>query len=249
MKRLLWINDPHMNFLTSEAIQNFFTSILQQKADFILVGGDIGEAKNVVGYLGHWLFGGGEHLDEIDDPMWSKYMMAGPRMRPTCAKHLEDDAKVRASLVRASQDSSDVHAGSYEVFIKIHMDMVVSGYTTGYELLHQSAREDGDFNILGGVVVTRSDDGDVTIKYLVKYRWNEYAHPNPDEPADEARVSVVKLAAFIAANGFVDPLGSGHFAYKKIGNDFHMTIVWHAESTVTITKDGAIRSEHGWPFE
>lgn len=199
-------------------------------------------------YLQHWLIGGGEHLDEIDDPMWSKYMMAGPRIRPTCAKHLEDDAKVRASLVRASLGPSDVHAASYEVFIQFHMDMVVSGYTTGYELLHQSAREDGDFNILGGVIVTRSDDGDVTIKYLVKYRWNEYAHPNAEIKADKWRVFLVKLAA-ASWGGALGGIPGGYLAYKKIGVDFHMTLVWQAESTITITKDGAIRSEHGWPFE
>ncbi len=142
----------------------------------------------------------------------------------------------------------NVHAASYEVFIQFHMDMVVSGYTTGYELLHQSAREDGDFNILGGVIVTRSDDGDVTIKYLVKYRWNEYAHPNAEIKADKWRVFLVKLAA-ASWGGALGGIPGGYLAYKKIGVDFHMTLVWQAESTITITKDGAIRSEHGWPFE
>jgi len=66
----------------------------------------------------------------------------------TCAEHLEEDAKTRASLVRAFLDPLEVHAGSYEVSIKFHMDMRTSGYLTGYELLHRSAPEDGDFNIL-----------------------------------------------------------------------------------------------------
>lgn len=199
-------------------------------------------------YLNHWLFGGGEHLDEIDDPMWSKYMMAGPRIRGVCKEHLEKDAKTRASLVRASRDPSNVHAASYEVFIKFHMDMRVSGYTTGYEFLHQTDRDSGDFNILGGVIVTRSGDGDVAIKYLVKYRWNEYAHPNPEYLPDVWRARLVKVGAAISG-GALGSIGGGYLAYKKIGDDFHMTIVWHGESTITITKDGAILSEHGWPFE
>jgi len=199
-------------------------------------------------YLTHWLFGGGEHFDRIDDPMWSQYMKVAPHMRATCAKHLEDDAKARASLVLAPPYGSDIHAASYEVIIKFHMDMRTSGYRTGYELLHQSDEKSGDFNILGGVIVTRSRDGDVTIRYLVKYRWNEYAHPNPNEPGDAPKVRFVKLAAFLGG-GVLGGLGGGYLAYKKIGNDFHMTIVWHAESEITITKDGAVRSSRGWPFE
>jgi hypothetical protein len=177
-------------------------------------------------------------------------MKVAPHMRATCAKHLEEDAKDRASLARASLDRSDVHAASYEVFIKFHMDMRTNGYRTGYELLHQSAPEDGDFNILGGVVVTRSRDDDVTIRYLVKYRWNEYAHPNPNEPGDAPKVRCVKLAAIISGTA-IGGLPGGYLAYKKIGNDFHMTIVWHSESTVTITKHGDILSgsEQGWPFD
>jgi hypothetical protein len=51
MKRLVWINDIHMNFLSPNEIQTFLTSIAQQKADSILLGGDIGQGDDVVGHL------------------------------------------------------------------------------------------------------------------------------------------------------------------------------------------------------
>jgi len=49
--RLIWITDIHLNFLESKGIENLLCSILNQKPDALLIGGDIGDANTVVSYL------------------------------------------------------------------------------------------------------------------------------------------------------------------------------------------------------
>jgi hypothetical protein len=229
---ILYVYDPPPRAHESEG--ETLLQIVNQTTDSMLPGDEEGRI-----YLAHWLFGRGEQLDLFNDPMWSQYMMAEPHLRSHCKQHLENDAKARA---RGENTSS-------EVFLKFHMDLgFQNGYRTGYEFLHQSAYQTGDFNILGGAIVTRSEDGDVTIRYLVKYRWNEYARPNPAIPKDVALARGVKLLA-IVGGGMTGGAVDGCLGYRNIGRDFHMTIVWTPpESKITITKDGAIRSEQGWPF-
>lgn len=51
MTRAAWITDPHLNFLPGEEIAAFWESVAAQGPDVVLVGGDIGEAHSVTGYL------------------------------------------------------------------------------------------------------------------------------------------------------------------------------------------------------
>ena len=60
--KLAWITDPHFNFISDEAMEGFvrqnltgnhadFFGNVSGKPDFLLIGGDIGEAHNIVKYL------------------------------------------------------------------------------------------------------------------------------------------------------------------------------------------------------
>ncbi len=51
MPRLAWLTDIHLNFLNATQQDEFFAATAKIKADALLVGGDIGEAPNVVGLL------------------------------------------------------------------------------------------------------------------------------------------------------------------------------------------------------
>lgn len=51
MKRMLWLTDLHLNFLTPQQIDDFLATVAAQRPDLVLVGGDIGEAPNVIGLL------------------------------------------------------------------------------------------------------------------------------------------------------------------------------------------------------
>ncbi len=51
MSRILWTNDIHLNFVSTERIIQFVTDIQKHEPDMILIGGDIGEAGSVAKYL------------------------------------------------------------------------------------------------------------------------------------------------------------------------------------------------------
>ena len=51
MKRLAWMTDIHLNFVSQDLIKDFARKILDAVPDAVLLGGDIGEADNVERYL------------------------------------------------------------------------------------------------------------------------------------------------------------------------------------------------------
>ena len=51
MKRIVWLTDVHLNFLEIEAARAFLDCVAASDPDAVLIGGDIGEARDVVDYL------------------------------------------------------------------------------------------------------------------------------------------------------------------------------------------------------
>jgi len=51
MTRVAWCTDIHLNFAKPAALTDFWQQLQGSRADFVLVGGDIGEATDVVHYL------------------------------------------------------------------------------------------------------------------------------------------------------------------------------------------------------
>jgi predicted phosphohydrolase len=51
MKRLAWLTDIHLNFLSPDGVAAFVDQLARVECEGILVGGDIGEADDVVEYL------------------------------------------------------------------------------------------------------------------------------------------------------------------------------------------------------
>jgi len=51
MKRVAWLTDLHLNFLTPERADAFLDTVAAREADAVLVSGDIAEAHDVLGHL------------------------------------------------------------------------------------------------------------------------------------------------------------------------------------------------------
>lgn len=51
MKRLVWITDIHLNFLSPAGVDAFCDRVANAQPEAVLVGGDIGEATDVEKYL------------------------------------------------------------------------------------------------------------------------------------------------------------------------------------------------------
>jgi 3',5'-cyclic-AMP phosphodiesterase len=51
MKQLVWATDIHLNFISTAGVETFCRRIVDESPDAVLIGGDIGEAPDVIGYL------------------------------------------------------------------------------------------------------------------------------------------------------------------------------------------------------
>ena len=51
MTRVAWLTDIHLNFLDDREVRSFMEDIVSYKPDAVLLGGDIGEAPSLTGYL------------------------------------------------------------------------------------------------------------------------------------------------------------------------------------------------------
>jgi Icc-related predicted phosphoesterase len=51
MTRLVWLTDLHLNFCSSDQIEQLLDQLRDQEPAALLVGGDIGESHSVIGYL------------------------------------------------------------------------------------------------------------------------------------------------------------------------------------------------------
>ncbi|HEY0079963.1 MAG TPA: metallophosphoesterase [Pyrinomonadaceae bacterium] len=51
MKRLAWVTDIHLNFLTREKVEAFCRDIMEARPEALLISGDIAESHNVEPYL------------------------------------------------------------------------------------------------------------------------------------------------------------------------------------------------------
>ena len=48
-KRVVWLTDIHLNFLSDTRVDAFLGDVASQRPDSVLIGGDIAEAHNVPG--------------------------------------------------------------------------------------------------------------------------------------------------------------------------------------------------------
>lgn len=53
MKRIAWLTDIHLNFLSDRQVTDFLASVSATHPDAVLIGGDIAEAPDVCDYLDH----------------------------------------------------------------------------------------------------------------------------------------------------------------------------------------------------
>lgn len=67
MKRVIWLTDVHLNFVTAPALARFRESIENCRPDAVLIGGDVAEAPTFAQFL----------LDFATDSTWPTYFVLG----------------------------------------------------------------------------------------------------------------------------------------------------------------------------
>jgi hypothetical protein len=107
--------------------------------------------------LSRWLNGSQKTLT-TKNGVWGDYLFANKALRRQILDQLISDATKRNQ--------------SGDVFIVFHAE-IENGYTTGYEMLHGTNRDVGDFTVIGTATVYK----DHTV-YNVSLTWNDKIDPN-----------------------------------------------------------------------
>ncbi len=51
MKRIAWLTDLHLNFLSADRVDEFLATVATERPDAVLIGGDIAESPDICDYL------------------------------------------------------------------------------------------------------------------------------------------------------------------------------------------------------
>jgi len=187
----------------------------------------------------HWFDGRGMPVNNIDDPMWTNYMMANPKLRGELLVYLRAHTDL---WVLKNSGSFTLHMGlATNPLGGDSWWFIGDNYSSGYELLHQPAYNQygaDAFVMEGDAAVTVSDE-EYTIHYNNRYTWVDYCQPNPTIPRDVLEAFVIK--------------GLAKTAGAAVGQAYTRTITWHAPADIKakIDANGHIMREyqHGWPFD
>ena len=153
--------------------------------------------------LSHWLGGSGDELDIFYDGYFSDYMNANALLNNS----------IRSWLLTYAYGYS---AGL--INMRRHAE-IENGYYTGYELLHGSNREVGDFEMWGGFTTERQGDY-LLYHFNITCQWNDKIDPNYSYNSD------VELETFIRLFGFPFPYFSPA--------DYVIRIRWNKKLTIKV---------------
>lgn len=169
-----------------------------------------------------YLSGGGDwHIN--NDPNWSRYMRANASLR-------------RILQSKVLQIARDAFRGRYSTeeelgFVSetFHVSIENGEGIIGYQYLHGTNRNVGDFQISGTTTRVSTRDG-VTVRLSLSYTWNDIIDPNPGYWTDSLKSMFAELITLGQADGYT------------------LSITWDADATVRFDADGDVSARSGWPF-
>jgi RHS repeat-associated protein len=167
--------------------------------------------------LGRWLNGEDTEVT-FDGDNWARYMKANDRLTEQLKDRIEADA-----LIRENSGVVDITFWAE----------IQNGYFTGYQMLHATNPDVGNFQIRGYASFAHMGGGSfmldaAKIEYHLTLTWNDIIDPNPKYPGDIVASWILRL--------FYDP------------QDYIVHIVWNADPIITRCKD-EVRLTEGYPFE
>lgn len=171
--------------------------------------------------LKRYMAGGGDWTIN-NEPEWTDYMKAAPEL----------ESQVEDKLVRKAQDLSvNIPEGetiTVPIDERFHADTANGESVNGYQFLHGTNADVGDYQIQGTATVTHTEDG-YTVKFNVSHTWNDVIDPNGQYRSDRIK----NFAAEVLTLGRADPY------------DIHIT--WNEESTIQLDQNGSPLKVEGWP--
>ncbi|WP_446417607.1 hypothetical protein [Coleofasciculus sp.] len=166
--------------------------------------------------LYRYLTGGGDwHINS--DPNWSSYMKANESLQQTLQSKVLELAKTMGT-------------GSGNISETFHVSIENGESIVGYQYLHGTNANVGDFQITGNSSSIFDAGGTKTITLDLAYTWNDVIDPNPQYTTDNIK------------SLFAERITLGR------AETYTIHITWSSQSIVEIDASGNVISSEGWPF-
>jgi hypothetical protein len=136
--------------------------------------------------LTHYLYGGGKEL-LLDNKKWANYMKA----------NLMLETQIKLELNKYAIQHRDF--SSHDFIIRFHAEIDTGENIDGYQYLHGTNRDVGDFELRGSMI--RNDDGTITFNYTAQ--WNDKIDPNYTYATDREKEKIAKIISFGKAKGYI----------------------------------------------
>jgi hypothetical protein len=172
--------------------------------------------------LGRYLSGGGDWNIQ-NQPAWTQYMQANPSLKASLAQHTSQQAQAAVNNFRSTGQAD----GKYD--ITYHQDIENGEGIVGYQYLHGTNKDVGDFNQRGTTHVTQLPNGNYQVKMDNHFQWNDVIDPNPQYSTDRWKSTVAEVLTL----GRADP--------------YNIHIGWDASTTVEVDPSGKVVSMSGYP--
>ncbi len=166
---------------------------------------------------------GGDDWTINDDPNWNDYMKSNPS--------LTGQLSPRAGSVAVQLYDQLTRGGSSTAVFDdtFHMDIENGEGIVGYQYLHGTNVDVGDFRMNGAATIVRTADGGYDVKINADYTWNDVIDPNGQYRTDQIKSTLAEIITL----GRADPY------------DIHIT--WPGETVIHLDAGGNIVSSTGYP--
>ncbi len=122
-------------------------------------------------------------------------------------------------------ENGQTSGGFNETF---HQDIENGEGVVGYQYLHGTNKDVGDFNMNGNATITPTADG-YEVRIKSNYTWNDKIDPNPQYSTDRRKSMLAEIITLGRAESY----------------DIHIT--WPAETAVRLDRNGKVISVEGYP--
>jgi len=171
--------------------------------------------------FGHYFRGDvGGDLSIIDEPEWTKYMMANEILRPQLAGHVTATARAALRTYLDGKGSVDYHHESFPAVIE-------NGFFNGYQLLHGTNADVGGFEIVSRSEVTPNRDGTFGVRLMSQYTWNDIIDGKGNERFSHYYFKAISFGR---------------------AENYNVHITWTAQTNFTLGADGSIAGMSGYPM-
>jgi len=168
--------------------------------------------------LDRYLTGGGDWTVE-NNSRWTEYMQSNAI--------LTSDLRDRAE--EAAQELFTGNADSMNIDETFSMQIENGEGIVGYQYLHGTNANVGDFERGGNASIVRNADGGATVTLNMDYRWNDVIDPNPQYSTDRWKSTIAEVVTMGQADAYDIHIGWSETTVIQLDSSGNVTSIANQE--------------------